>query len=72
MVTDVVSTLAGSPRLDFQEWVDPSMYALALAREPKPLRIEAYNARWVTFPLMLTAPDEGFEMIGVNPEKDLR
>ena len=72
MVTDVASTLAGSPRLDFEEWVDPSMYALALAREPAPLRVEATDTRWVTFPLMLTAPDEGFEMIGVNPEKDLR
>lgn len=72
MSIDIVSTLAGSPRLDFEAWVDPSMYALALAREPAPLRVDATDMRWSRMPLMLAAPDEGFEMVGVTPDEDLR
>jgi hypothetical protein len=48
------------------------MCALALAREFTPLRLDATDVRWKSAPLMLTAPEEGFAMIGVNPDEDLR
>jgi hypothetical protein len=60
--------------LDFDQWVDPSMYALALARSPEPLRIDDADSRWARGPLQWTARDDkdGFAMVGLNPGKDLR
>lgn len=73
-VVDAIREQDRSTFIDFEKWVDPAMYGVALARSPEPLQIDERDARWATVPLRWTAPEDedGFSMVGLDPGKDLR
>jgi len=64
----------GSTRLDFEAWIDPSLYEVALARGSEPIGVDAKDARWATSPIPWTAPDddEGLTLLGLHLGENLK